>query len=207
MLLNYLKSNYTPGELIFSGEIAAGITETNKRQQLKVLTDTGQLIRIDAGVYCLPKKSRLLNKPLLPTPEAIAESKYIRRGDKRFGYYGGVGFANRLGLTTQIPFASEIVTNETSNPLREVKLCGRSFLLRKPRTQITAENYEILQLLDLLKDADKLCETNREQSGKIVREYIRSRGITRANMDRYLPRYPDKVYKTIYEMRLENVLA
>ena len=71
------------------------------------------------------------------------------------GYYAGFTFANQMGLSLQVPYVQEIVSNEASAKVREIEIKGQKFLLRKPRTVITEENYRVLQFLDFLVDFDK----------------------------------------------------
>lgn len=206
MLWGYISENYNPGEPIIASDIEIGMSEANRRQQFKILTDNGKIKRFGNGVYYIPKKSRLGGEVSLP-PEVVIERKYILRNGKTQGYYSGYIFANQIGISTQMPFVSEIVTNEMGNPMKKIDLNGRKFVLRKSRTQITKENVKTLQILDLLKDVETYCEIGKEEAKKLVCEYIKNNGIKKADFDMYLPLFPDKVYKAIYEMEIGNVLT
>lgn len=48
--------------------------------------------------------------------------KYISRKNRIEGYYSGYTFANQLGLTAQVPYTLEIVSNEASSKCREVNV-------------------------------------------------------------------------------------
>ena len=206
MLWGYISENYNPGEPIIAADIEIGMSEANRRQQFKTLTDNGKIKRFENGVYYIPKKSRLGGEVSLP-PEVVIERKYILRNGEIQGYYSGYIFANQIGISTQMPFVSEIVTNEMGNPLRKIDLNGRKFVLRKSRTQITKENVKTLQILDLLKDIEIYCEMDKEDAKVLICKYIKDNGITKRDFDMYLSLFPDKVYKAIYEMEIGNVLT
>lgn len=206
MLFEYLKDTYSPGELIIASDIDIGLSDNNRRQQFKVLVDSGKLIRVENGIYCIPKESRL-GGTFIPSAENIASARYIQRKSDVFGYYSGYVFANRLGLTTQMPFVYEIVSNEMTSPVKKIIIAEREFVIRKPRTTIDKKNVNVLQLLDLLKDIDLYCEVPADERNRIIADYIKSSGISEAVFDKYLPLFPDKIYRNIYEMRITNVFA
>lgn len=57
MLYEYIIENYAIGEPIFISDIQiTGLSEVNLRQQFKVLTDTGKIVRYSQGIYYIPKK-------------------------------------------------------------------------------------------------------------------------------------------------------
>lgn len=206
MLFEYLKKTYSPGELIIASDIDIGLSDNNRRQQFKVLVDSGKLIRVENGIYCIPKENRL-GGTFIPSAENIASARYIQRKSDVFGYYSGFVFANRLGLTTQMPFVYEIVSNEMTSPVKKIIIAEREFVVRKPRTTIDKKNVNVLQLLDLLKDIDLYCEVPADERNRIIVDYIKSSGISEAVFDKYLPLFPDKIYRNIYEMRITNVFA
>ena len=115
------------------------------------------------------------------------------------GYYSGYTFANQMGLTTQVPYTIEIVSNQASAKCREVNLKNQKIMLRKPRTEVTKENYEILQLLDLLKDFEVYVDDDMSDASKRISAYVKKLGIRKSDIDKYIGFYPDKIYKNIYE--------
>ena len=104
MIEQYLLENYEKGEPIFLSDLCMeGMTEENLRYHLKRMTDDGKISRFAPGIYYCPKTNLLGEKQIL-SPETVALHKYIRRKGKRFGFYSGYTLANRLGLSTQVPF-------------------------------------------------------------------------------------------------------
>ena len=110
ILYEYLTENYKPNEPILLSDI--NIPYTNG--QLDKLCEDDKVKRFDKGVYYLPKKTRLPGGTV-PSAESVAEKKYIENKGKIDGYYSGFTFANWLGITTQVPFKLEIVTNNTNS--------------------------------------------------------------------------------------------
>ncbi|MBR3932443.1 MAG: hypothetical protein IKJ68_00840 [Clostridia bacterium] len=206
MLMKYILDNYNPGEPIIASDIQIGLTEVNKRKQFKTLTDNGFLKRFDNGIYYIPKKSKLGGEVSVP-PDVVVEKKYVYRNNKVLGYYSGCTFANQIGISTQVPYVQEIVTNEMGNPIKKLDLGGRTFILRKARTKITEDNVKVLQLLDLLKDIETYAELKGEEMKECLSNYISANKITKEIIDIYLPLFPDKIYKSIYETGISNVLA
>jgi hypothetical protein len=207
MILAYLEKNYSPGEPIFTSDIKIdGITENNKRQQIKHLVDSGKILKFDDGIYYFPKQTRLKGPSML-SAEVVAQYKYIMKNGVRIGYYSGHTLANRLGISNQVPMTEEIVSNNMSAIVREVRVGKRKFIVRKPTVNVTEDNYIILQLLDLLKDIESYSDNGREIARSQIVKYIETNNITREDIDMYIQCFPIKIYKYIYEMRLDHVLA
>lgn len=206
MLLEYLQKNYKVNEPIFVSDIYLPVTDTNLRQMFKVLCDSGQIYRYETGIYYMKGNTRLKGGVSLSASK-VARYKYIARKDQVNGYYSGYTFANLLGLTTQVPYTIEIVSNCASAKCREVSVKNQKIVLRRPRTQINKENVHVLQLLDLLKDFEQYVDEDMVAATYIISSYIKKIGMKRSDVDEYITLFPDRVYKYIYEMRLYNVFA
>jgi hypothetical protein len=206
MLLEFLKSKFGPGKPIFTEDAESlGLSAGNLRQQFKKLVDAGELSRFEPGVYFLPDP----NHEYYPiSSNMVAEYKYITNGDEIYGYYSGYTFANQLGLCLQVPYKEEIVTNNTTAIAREVKVGEIPFYIRRAKVEVTKDNRNVLQLLDLLKDVeeytDYCCE---EEAPDIIRRHILRNKILRADVDKYIENFPLKTYKYIYDLRLYDVFA
>lgn len=206
MLWQYITDNFSAGEPIIASDIDLNISEVYRRQQFKQLTDEGKLKRYENGVYFIPKKSKL-GMELTMIPDVVVECKYISRNKKIFGYYSGFVFANQIGVTTQMPSVKEIVTSQIGNPIKRIEKGNRTFVVRKSRTEITEDNAKILQFMDLLKDMERYSELDNNELTECLARYVRKFNITKAQVDKYLPLYPDRIYKSIYETGLINVFA
>lgn len=206
MLYEFLLNNYRAGEPIFISDIQInGISEVNLRQQFKVLTDSGKLVRYENGIYYIPKTSRLKGNGG-PSADTVAYYKYISRGSRVEGYYSGHTFANQLGLSVQVPQRVEIVSNNIAAKRREVSIGKRTYIVRKAGVMVTEENYMVLQLLDLLKNLDEYADDTNLASERLA-EHVKRCNMQRVDVDRYISDYPDVTYRYFYEMGLEYVLT
>ena len=207
LLYEYLKENYVMGEPIFASDInIPDMTEENLRYHLKRLTDDGIICRFEPGIYYFPKTS-ILGEKMLLSADTVAVHKYIMRRGKRVGYYSGYTLANRMGLSTQVPFTEEITSNYAPAPVRELTIKNRKFIVRRPAVEITEENVMVLQFLDCLKDVDKCAEEELDICGQILTKYAKEHGITKVMIDKFIEKYPVKIYKAIYETGVEYVSA
>ena len=207
MLLNYLKDNYNVGEPIFTTDIKiSNLSEKNLRYHLRKLTEDGTLYRFDAGIYYFPK-TNIFGEKIKLSPDTVVLYKYILKDGKRIGYYSGHTLANRLGLSTQVPFTQEIVSNNAPAPYREIKIGNRQFILRRPSTEITDKNVYTLQFLDCLKDIDKCAEESMLYCGEVLTNFAIKHQITKEMIDEVIEQYPIKIYKSIYETEVKYVSA
>lgn len=207
MFMDYIVQNYKDGEPIFLTDISIeGMSEENIRYHLKRLTDIGKIYRFEAGVYYLPKTNILGEKTTI-SAETVAINKYIVRRGKQVGFYSGYTFANRIGLSTQVPMVEEITSNFAPAQVREVNIKNRKFIIRRPVTGITEENVYTLQFLDCLKDIDKSAEVDMNECGRILTQFAQSHSITKAQVDMLIGHYPMKIYKAIYETGVKYASA
>lgn len=207
MVYSYLKNQYKEGEPIFLTDIQIdGMSEENLRYHLKKLTDQGRISRFDSGVYYLPKKG-LLNEQIKLSAETVTVHKYINRHGKYIGYYSGYTLANRLGLSTQVPFKEEITSNYAPAIVREIAVGNRKYIIRRPIVPITEENVYVLQFLDCLKDIGKSSEVDSKECGKILTQYAKRHHITKEMIDKYIDYYPLKIFKAIYDTEVKYVSA
>ncbi|MBQ8665579.1 MAG: hypothetical protein IJ526_01785 [Lachnospiraceae bacterium] len=198
MLYGYLIENFKPYEPIFTADIDIDMVGNSLRPKLKELCDSGKLCRYEAGVYYLPGKMKL--KGLTPiSASAVARSRYVNRRGKVRGYYSGYTFANQIGLSLQVPYVQEIVTNEASAKVREIDIKGQKFIIRKPKAEVTEENVYTLQFLDFLSDIDKYLDGSTENILDKLEKLIKDEKITKELIDTYISLYPTKVYKNLYE--------
>ena len=201
---NYIENKYKPNEPIFLAELdIPDMKPVSVRQQMKKLTEEGRLKRFDAGIYYIPKKSIFRSGSTLSIDEVIRK-KYLQDGVNRCGYVGGILFANQLGLTTQVPALYEVYTNKATTEYRETKLANLRVILRKPYCEIDTENAETLQFLDLIKEVVDISEVDGEELTKRLLGYMKKKNIGFESMKPFLPYYPDRIYKNMYEVGLLN---
>ena len=187
MLKEYLEKAYGYNEPIFISEIQLeGISDNALRQYFKRMVQSGDIIRFDTGVYYLPKASRILKKSYLDPMKFIIR-KYIKNAGETYGYFSGATFANQIGLTTQMPTVLEIVTSRESTKGRIVTVGSQKVRLKRPSIEITSENAGLLQLLDIVSQANLYSEYPEQKTGEILKRYVRNQRYTRESLMNSLP--------------------
>ena len=188
MISQVVAKKYGSGEAIFVGEIRAMFPEYKEAYLYRLLAkevDSGKIAKFCPGVYYIPKNTIFGNVGI--SAERVAEKRYVVCGKDRFGLYGGLNLLNLFGVSTQVPFVTEIVTNNESSRCREVRIGENRFLLRKSRCEINSGNireYTLLELLTVCSNGD----LDRAEVLRSIREY--AKGLNRrklADMSRYFP--------------------
>ena len=206
MLYNYIKKHYKQAEPIFLSDLLRTNTnEPDLNQQLKELCERGLLQEYDAEVYFILKKT-VLNSTIGPNADMVARYRFISKGDNVDGFYAGNTFANQIGISVQVPYVIEIVSNNISDD-GEVLIGNRRFVVRKPVVPITKENVHVLQMLELLAKLDTYLDCSYEEAKEKVAEYISVCGIAKSDVELYIKEYPKSTLKYYYELGLDYVLA
>ena len=201
---SFIDSKYKPNDLIFLSDLRIpGVKDVSVRQQMKKMMEAGLVKRFDTGIYYIPKKSMFRSGSVLSVDEVIRK-KYLEDGGKCCGYVGGLLFANQLGLTTQVSSVYEIYTNKATTEYRESQLANLRIILRKPYCEINEDNAPVLQFLDLLKEVTDIAETDGEELKRLLLGYMKKKNISFDSMKQFLPYYPDRIYKNMYEVGLLN---
>lgn len=204
MFFDYLLKTFGTNEPIFVSDITyEGITQNNIRQQIMNYAAAGKLKRYDTGIYYIPKDSIFKTTSSL-SQNSVIEKKYLYSGAERCGYISGINFANRIGLTTQVPASCEVVTNKASKDYREATLASEKIIIRKPRAMVDESNYKSLQFLDLLKDIDLYSELEGNELNIKIKTYMRKSGLQFQQLEQYLPLYPDKIFRNMYKVGVLN---
>ncbi len=179
MLKEYLEKNYGYNEPIFINEIRLdGLNDNALRQHFKRMLRSGDLARFDIGIYYLPKASRLLKKSYLD-PMKVIIRKYIQSTTEIYGYFAGATFANRIGLTTQMPAMLEIITSKESTKGRTVTVGSQVVRLKRPATTITSENAGLLRFLDAVSQAEKYSELSAPDIGILLKNYAKQQNYSK----------------------------
>ncbi len=164
-------------------------------KELKRLCDSGEIKRFEKGVYYIPKKSPL-GMSLL-NPAKVVEKKYIKRNEDVCGYYAGYYLLNLLGLSTQVPNIIEIYSNNESSKVRDIRIGSQNIRVRKPRVDITSENAPVLVFLELMNIVD--VHSLDDEKKKTIEKYLSDYNISRKDITKYSPAYPDKAVRTMVE--------
>ena len=192
----YLLNGYGKNEPILFGEIKyRDYSEAWLYKALNRLCDEGKIVRFEKGVYYIPSQTPF--GPGKLNPYKVLEKKYLYKGSDVIGYYAGVKLLNQTGLSTQMANAVEIYTNNETSIVREVKIGSQKVLLRKARTSITKENAAVLCFLELMNQVPASYFNDERRA--VIKNYIQEKQITRKDITRYAPVFPDKAMRTLVE--------
>ncbi len=205
MIYDYIVKNYQKGDPIFLCDLP-GTSRDYVRQETKRLADEGQLERLYNGVYFLPYTTILGTKGKVSMDRYI-DKKYLSSGGKTSGYITGLQLANQLGFTTQNPGYYEVCSNEATTKQRRQTVDGNTIIVYKPVADVSEENCSELQFLDLMMVIDKYSEISGDELVSKLRKYVDAIKVDFGKVKEYLPLYPDKVYKNIYEGGLMGELV
>jgi hypothetical protein len=113
-LLDRIASNpqevWTPADFVDLGSRAA------VDKALQRLVPTGELRRIDRGLYDQPRKSSLTGRASVPDYRAVIRA--VTRRDQARAVVDGMTAANDLGLTTAVPARIEVLVDARLKPIR-----------------------------------------------------------------------------------------
>ena len=205
LVYDYIIENYKNGEPIFLSELP-GESKDYLRQEMKKLVDEGKLERLYNGVYYLSYVTILGTKGKISVDKYI-EKKYLETDGKASGYITGLQMANKYGFTTQNPACYEVCSNEASTKQRKQEIDGNTIVVYKPVADINEENKAALQFLDLMLVIDKYSEISGTELVNKLKKYVETVGIDFSIVKKYLPLYPDRVYRNIYEGGLMGELV
>jgi hypothetical protein len=205
LVYDYIIENFKNGEPIFLSELPVE-SKDYLRQEMKKLVDEGKLERLYNGVYYLPYITILGTKGKISIDKYI-EKKYLETDGKASGYITGLQMANKYGFTTQNPACYEVCSNEASTKQRKQEIDGNTIVVYKPVADINEENKTALQFLDLMSVIDKYSEISGAELVNKLKKYVETVGIDFSIVKKYLPLYPDRVYRNIYEGGLMGELV
>ena len=203
----YLTDNYKENEPIFLSDISIpGIKDVSVRQQMKKLTESGKIKRFDTGIYFIPRKTIFKSGSTLSVDEVIRK-KYLVDGEVQCGYLSGLMFANKLGLTTQVSMVYEVCSNKATTDYRDMQIGKFRIILRRPYVEVTSQNVNELQFLDLMKEVVDVSEIEGMELTERLVNYLKAKNIAFDSLRPYLSYYPDKIYKNMFEVGLLNGVA
>ena len=205
MVYDYIIENFENGEPIFLCELP-GESKDYLRQEMKKLVDEGKLERLYNGVYYLSYITILGTKGKISIDKYI-EKKYLETDGKASGYITGLQVANKFGFTTQNPACYEVCSNEASTKQRKQEIDGNTIVVYKPVAEINEENKTALQFLDLMSVIDKYSEISGTELVNKLEDYIETVDVDFSVVKKYLPLYPDRVYRNIYDGGLMGELV
>ena len=125
---------------------------------LERLQKKGTIKRVSKGVFYVPRET--IFGALGPDYEYILKQFLFKNG-KRVGYITGGELYNGLNLTTQNYFRTTIATNRSR---KKIEMGWLKTNTVKAYSDITEENYQILGILDAIKDIRNIADTSTSQA-------------------------------------------
>lgn len=210
-LVSYLTSIYGYDAPIFIKDVRIGRKSKSAiREEFYRAYKRGELNKDGPGVYSIVNKSGDL-KPTV-TFEKILYDKFLYKVpfpegmDMLYvkGYYSGLTFLNMIGISQQVPAILEVTTNSTSSKKRYYSSLNRVAIIRKARTEITFQNYKILQFLDMF---HFLSMDEVKENKELICNYIKENKISKYQFTQYISLYSTQTIKKIVEGGIINAFV
>lgn len=198
ILIDYLLNKFGTNKPILTEELVVPeISYDNLRKQLSRYNSQGIIEKYSQGVYYIPQNT-LLGKSTLSINDVI-NRKYITNDEEIYGFFSGLSFYNKLGISTQVPFVYEIVSNKERSRVREITLKKQRIILRRPYVTINKNNYLEAQFLDFINNAKN---NDINDNIETLKKYINDNKLNKSIVIDLITYYPSKVSKKLIESRL-----
>ena len=123
--------------------------------------------RVSTGIFYKPKKTAF--GELRPREEEIIKP-YLFVQNKRIAYITGIALYNRMGLTTQVPKIIKVASKS-----KRIRLNIGNIEVKpvKSYVDVTDENYNLLEILDVLKDFKIIPDLDKKMATKYLLSRIK----------------------------------
>ena len=152
---------------------------------LQRLVASGEIRRIDRGLYDRPTKNELTGKATVPDYRAVIQA--VARRDKVRLLLDGMTAANDLGLTTAVPARIQVLVDARLKPIRignqvihfKTAAPSRLFWAGRPAMRIVQALYWMQDLLSRPEEREKVAQQLQkvladQTSGKAIREDLQN---------------------------------
>lgn len=207
-MIDRLKKRFGINQPIFTSEILKEMSDYSRPrvfQLIKKATQDGELIKYDKGVYYIPTITRY-GKSIISV-EQVIRKKYISDEDSVFGIYSGLQMLQNFMLSYQVPTAIEIVTNNETMWVREVKFKKRTIILHKSRLKITKDNADAYTILELFNNIDVNEYLKNKSTQREVIKFVKDHTIKGNDIYKLASAFPAKATKNIMESGIINEFA
>ena len=179
-----------------------GIAKTDYQNAAKVLErmqKRGDIKKISKGVFYKPEQTVFGE---LQPDYSEQLRPYLFENGKRIAYETGASLYNRLGLTTQMAFRIKIASQNKRISINRGALKARAV---KSYTAVTDTNYELLGLLDALKDIKRIPDCAVTNAVLILSGKFKKLEVTKINkLINYAMLYPPRA-RALLGAILENI--
>lgn len=126
---------------------------------------------------------------------------------KIFGIYGRLVIELNFLLSNQVPNTIEVITNNETRRVREIKIRNRRVILRKSRCPITNDNYKAYTIMELFSNMDLRQYREDMTARNEIIKYLQSERIAQQDLFALAPVFPAQTMKNLAESRLLNEIA
>lgn len=193
--INRVIKSYSAGEIFTCSQIAYKIAQEYAvrnpcaksfvRLYLRHLVNTKQVQRINRSLYYRAELTAFGSTP--PDYYQFAIKSFTQRQKERIGYESGASFLNKIGLSTLMPKAVQITTNNYHK-----RIAGATnIIVKRPVTKITNENWCYLQVIDMLCTL-RVSHVDSDNPDLRIRTLIRDYNLDVAKLLKYTKRYYSK---------------
>lgn len=161
---------------------------TAATKALERLVKKNIINRYSSGVFYKPKQT--VFGTLKPNEEELLKT-YLFENGKRIAYITGLSLYNRLGLTTQVPKTIKIACRDKRIFASLGSVKGKAV---KSYVDVTDDNYYLLELLDALKDFNRIPDLDVNSGIRLLGNKLN--GLTDKERDKiikYALKYPPRV--------------
>ena len=156
--------------------------------------------RVSAGVFYKPKQT--IFGELKPNETELLKS-YLFDNNKRIAYITGISLYNRMGLTTQVPKSIKIASRDKRISVSIGNINGTPV---KSYVDVTNNNFYLLEILDALKDFNKIPDLDINSAIKIISNQLKKLNKSEVNqLIKYVLAYPPRV-RAFLGALLENMI-
>lgn len=209
LLADELLDQYGYNEPIIANMIDAekwGVKKESLRRSLNRMVEKNELERYEEGIYYFSKWNNILKQKTKISERAVIERKYVKSKNEVYGYLSGLAFANQIQITTQVPKNLEIVTEKNASKKRKISLRSYTLTLKKPRVDITQQNYKLLQVLDLISENEIYKEVSTTILKDRIKNYVCDIKLSKKEIKQIILKYPAKTAKRLMETEIYDVL-
>jgi predicted transcriptional regulator of viral defense system len=172
----------------FDNIVKENESHTAVSKELSRMCSKGEIKRLKNGVYYKPKMSKY--GEITPSERQIIIFLSFNK-NKQVGYISGERLYNNLGLTSQV---SGIVTIATNEERRSGEFAGLRVRYVKAYGRVDKDNVRLMQILDTIKDVDKILDTSVEESLTAIYHIIQELSAQeKKDLVRIAKNYPSRV--------------
>lgn len=207
MFIERLQSLFYKEEPILIDEILEKFPTYSKSrifQLIKKAVEEGELVRFSKGVYYMPNITKF--EPSELEPAEVIKKKFIKRGDKVFGIFGGDMLKLMFHLCNRPPKILEIISNNETQEERLIWVGKEQFIIKKSRYQINADNVSAYMIMELFSDIEVSDYKANRWAREAIIDFINLNHIITIDISLLASSFPEKTVETMKECGLMKVI-